>query len=210
MNRAKRQPIPDRENDPRSLSATSDDAQEACKSSRVLCESASGEPLVFCSTNYGENLGHEYVFKHKAFNTKRWMLLTTFFLSCFLHYGLHRRDVDFLGVFLVVLLLLLVAKLHRRVKEESLLVMQSLGLQTTTTFVTGRRVSRFINKEFIEDVVISEAITVQSVIFYLVVLLHDKVGTNSAPSLVPLFHNTLPRLSALQAVYRGIQESGWT
>ncbi|EEC20476.1 phosphatidylinositol N-acetylglucosaminyltransferase subunit H, putative [Ixodes scapularis] len=88
--------------------------------------------------------------------------------------------------------------------------MQSLGLQTTTTFVTGRRVSRFINKEFIEDVVISEAITVQSVIFYLVVLLHDKVGTNSAPSLVPLFHNTLPRLSALQAVYRGIQESGWT
>ncbi|CAN8009323.1 unnamed protein product [Ixodes pacificus] len=117
MNRAKRQPIPDRENGSRLLSATSDDAQEACKSSRVLCESASGEPLVFCSTNYGENLGHEYVFKHKAFNTKRWMLLTTFFLSCFLHYGLHRRDVDFLGVFLVVLLLLLVAKLHRRVKE---------------------------------------------------------------------------------------------
>uniref|UniRef100_A0A147BEN5 Putative phosphatidylinositol n-acetylglucosaminyltransferase subunit h n=1 Tax=Ixodes ricinus TaxID=34613 RepID=A0A147BEN5_IXORI len=75
--------------------------------------------------------------------------------------------------------------------------MQSLGLQTTTTFVTGRRVSRFINKEFIEDVVISEAITV-SVIFYLVVLLHDKVDANAAPSLVPLFHVSIALQIALK------------
>ncbi|CAN8000266.1 unnamed protein product [Ixodes hexagonus] len=210
MKRAKQATIPCCENDNKSLSATSDDAQKSWKSTRVHCESASGEPLEFSSTDYGENLGHEYVFKHKAFNTKRWMLLTTFFLSCFLHYGLHTRDVDLLGVFLVILLILLVVKLHRRVKQESLLVMQSLGLQTTTTFITGRQVSRFIDKEFIEDVIISEAITVQSVIFYLVVLLHDEVDENAAPSLVPLFHNTLPRLNALQTVYRGIQESGWT
>lgn len=69
---------------------------------------------------------------------------------------------------------------------ESLLVMRSLGLQTTTTFVTGRRVSKFINKEFIEDVVISEAISVQSVIFYLAILLR-KVDSNT-PCLIPLFH----------------------
>lgn len=176
--------------------------------SKGYCHNVNGEPLEFRSISHSPSLGCEYIFTHRQFHTKRWMVLTTFFLSCFLHYGLHTTDVDFLGVSFVVLLTLLVVKLHRRVKQESLLVMRSLGLQTTTTFVTGRRVSKFINKEFIEDVVISEAISVQSVIFYLAILLR-KVDSNT-PCLIPLFHRTLPRLDELRTVYRGIQDCSWT
>lgn len=41
---------------------------------------------------------------------------------------------------------------------ESLLVIASLGLQLTTTFVTGRKASQFILREDIYDVVINEGI----------------------------------------------------
>lgn len=177
-------------------------------SSKLPCENVRGEPLDFCAISYGKNLVHEYIFRHQAFNTKRWLVLTPVFLACFLRCGLHTRGVDILGVSLVVLCLLLVVKLRRRVKEESLLVMRSLGLQTTTTFVTGRQESRFINKENIEDVVISEAISMHSVIFYLVILLHNV--DSKAPSLVPLFQNTMPRLDALKMVYRGIHDTSWS
>uniref|UniRef100_A0A1E1WWZ3 Putative gpi-glcnac transferase complex n=1 Tax=Amblyomma aureolatum TaxID=187763 RepID=A0A1E1WWZ3_9ACAR len=86
--------------------------------------------------------------------------------------------------------------------------MRSLGLQTTTTFVTGRQESRFFNRENIEDVVISEAISMHSVIFYLVILLHNV--DSKVPSLVPLFQNTVPRLDALKMVYRGIHDISWS
>ncbi|XP_065303232.1 phosphatidylinositol N-acetylglucosaminyltransferase subunit H [Dermacentor albipictus] len=177
-------------------------------SSIFPCENVRGEPLDFCAINYGKNLVQEYIFRHQTFNTKRWLVLTPVFLLCFLHFGLHTRGVDILGLSLIVLCLLLVVKLRRRVKEESLLVMRSLGLQTTTTFVTGRQESRFINSESIEDVVISEAISMHSVIFYLVILLHNV--DSKVPSLVPLFQNTMPRLDALKMVYRGIHDSSWS
>ncbi|XP_075556028.1 phosphatidylinositol glycan anchor biosynthesis class H isoform X2 [Dermacentor variabilis] len=177
-------------------------------SSIFPCENVRGEPLDFCAINYGKNLVQEYIFRHRTFNTKRWLVLTPVFLLCFLHFGLHTRGVDILGLSLIVLCLLLVVKLRRRVKEESLLVMRSLGLQTTTTFVTGRQESRFINSESIEDVVISEAISMHSVIFYLVILLHNV--DSKVPSLVPLFQNTMPRLDALKMVYRGIHDSSWS
>lgn len=177
-------------------------------SSKLPCENVRGEPLDFCAINYGKNLVQEYIFRHQAFNTKRWLVLTPVFLLCFLHCGLHTRGVDILSLSLIVLCLLLVVKLRRRVKEESLLVMRSLGLQTTTTFVTGRQESRFINSENIEDVVISEAISMHSVIFYLVILLHNV--DSKVPSLVPLFQNTMPRLDALKMVYRGIHDSSWS
>ncbi|KAK8779413.1 hypothetical protein V5799_008174 [Amblyomma americanum] len=176
--------------------------------SKFLCENVRGEHLDFCAISYGKNLVQEYIFRHRAFNTKRWLVLTPLFLLGFLHCGLHTRGVDILGVSLVVLCVLLVVKLRRRVKEESLLVMRSLGLQTTTTFVTGRQESRFFNRENIEDVVISEAISMHSVIFYLVILLHNV--DSKVPSLVPLFQNTMPRLDALKMVYRGIHDTSWS
>lgn len=176
--------------------------------SKLLCENVRGEPLDFSAISYGKNLVQEYIFRHRAFNTKRWLVLTPVFLLCFLHCGLHTRGVDILGFFLIVLCVLLVVKLRRRVKEESLLVMTSLGLQTTTTFVTGRQESRFINSENIDDIVISEAISMHSVIFCLAILLHNVDSKD--PSLVPLFQNTLPRLDALKMVYRGIHDISWS
>lgn len=41
---------------------------------------------------------------------------------------------------------------------ESLLVIASLGLQLTTTFVTGRKASQFILREDIDDIVINEGL----------------------------------------------------
>lgn len=49
---------------------------------------------------------------------------------------------------------------------ESLLVIASLGLQLTTTFVTGRKASQFILREDISDVIINEGIFMVCTIFY--------------------------------------------
>ncbi|XP_064485630.1 phosphatidylinositol N-acetylglucosaminyltransferase subunit H-like isoform X1 [Ornithodoros turicata] len=180
------------------------DSKNIGQESDSVCGNATGEPLEFHPVDHGDHLGKEYIFKRKSFNTRRWMILTTAFLWCFLHYGLHTTGVDLLGVFMMALLILLAVKFHGRVKQESLLVMRSLGLQTTTTFVTGRQVSRFISKETIKDVVISEAITMHRVIFYLVILLHNVDSSGS--KLIPLFQNTFPRLDALRTVYHGVQD----
>lgn len=64
---------------------------QAAQPSKLPCENVRGEPLDFSAISYGKNLVQEYIFRHRAFNTKRWLVLTPVFLFCFLHCGLHTR-----------------------------------------------------------------------------------------------------------------------
>ncbi|KAK8782043.1 hypothetical protein V5799_016615 [Amblyomma americanum] len=56
--------------------------------------------------------------------------------------------------------------------------------------------------------VTSAEVQKHSVIFYLVILLHNV--DSKVPSLVPLLQNTMPRLDALKMVYRGIHDTSWS
>lgn len=94
---------------------------------------------------------------------------------------------------LMLLLLLLYRSYPVASQEDSLLVMRSLGVQTTS-----RGTSRFIPKDEIEDIVIHEGFRGFAVHFYLAVITtrpgHDRIEV--------VFPDTLPRRRELEPVYR--------
>lgn len=87
-------------------------------------------------------------------------------------------------------------------KESILIEMGVIGIQNSQMYIFGRQSSAIMHKKDIEDVIINEAITMNSVIFYLAVLRKDQ-------SLKPLFQNLLPRLDCLEVMYQEIQNCLW-
>ncbi|XP_054715679.1 phosphatidylinositol N-acetylglucosaminyltransferase subunit H-like [Uloborus diversus] len=162
-----------------------------------------GQVLEFSCIGGGRHSVREYVFSREAFSFRRWLLLMFLFSSLAFYCEFYNVNASFLGVFLLFLCLLLILKLHFKVKEESLLVMASLGLQLTTTFVTGRRASRLIPARRIQDVVLIEGIFMHRVLFYLSVLLHDPLQVEGV---IPVFQNLLPRIECLEIVYQGVRD----
>ncbi|GIX84362.1 phosphatidylinositol N-acetylglucosaminyltransferase subunit H [Caerostris darwini] len=146
-----------------------------------------GNPLQFYAiTHDGSIECKEYVISKETFNFKRWLIFMIIFSSLAFY-------CEFYNV------------LHLKVKQESLLVIASIGLQLTTTFVTGRKESQFIFNRNIYDVVINEGMYMHRIIFYLAVLLRDIKDPLKISSIVPLFQHTFPRLDSLQKIYNGIQ-----
>ncbi|KFM72078.1 Phosphatidylinositol N-acetylglucosaminyltransferase subunit H, partial [Stegodyphus mimosarum] len=167
-----------------------------------------GNQLRFCTITHGcMSNCKEYIIHKEAFNFKRWVVFMTIFSSLAFYCKFYNTDVSFLGLFLCFLCVILVLKLHHKVKQESLLVIASLGLQLTTTFVTGRKASQFILQRDIQDVVINEGIFMHRVLFYLAVLLRDVKDPTNLKCLIPLFKYTFPRLDCLESIYNGIQAS---
>lgn len=89
--------------------------------------------------------------------------------------------------------------LRRPYVEESLLVLQGLGIQTSTSspyyFVSPT--TTFIPSTRIQDIVIHEAFKGLEVRFYLAVIVEG------ATEVVVVFPSLLPRLDLLQEVWRG-------
>ncbi|KAF8795570.1 phosphatidylinositol N-acetylglucosaminyltransferase subunit H-like isoform X2 [Argiope bruennichi] len=139
-----------------------------------------GNPLTFYAITHGHLTDcKEYVIAKEAFNFKRWLIFMTIFSSLAFYCEFYNADANFLGVFLFILCVVLILKLHLKVKQESLLVIASLGLQLTTTFVTGRKESQFIFNQNIYDAVINEGI----------------------------YMHTFPRLDCLEKIYCEVQNS---
>lgn len=167
-----------------------------------------GNRLWFCTITHGYSSdSKEYVFTKETFNFKRWLVLMAFFSSLAFYCEFYTADASFLGMFLCFLCVILMLKLHLKVKQESLLVIASLGLQLTTTFVTGRKASQFILREDIDDVVINEGIFMNRVLFYLAVMLKDMKDPLRMNGISPLFQYTFPRLDSLEYIYNGIQSA---
>jgi hypothetical protein len=76
-----------------------------------------------------------------------------------------------------------------------MLVMQDLGVQLTSKFVTGRETHTFIDKSKINAVIINEGITMFSVIYYMAFTVQDK------DRMVLAFRQLIPRLPLLLDVY---------
>ncbi|KAG7316314.1 hypothetical protein KOW79_019855 [Hemibagrus wyckioides] len=93
-----------------------------------------------------------------------------------------------------------------KVDHETLLVVGSLGVQLSSTYASGRESTSFIEMSRIKDIVINEAIYMQTIIYYLCILLKDPAEPEGVGSVVPLFQSSKPRLNCLVRVYKSCQE----
>ncbi|XP_026854781.1 phosphatidylinositol N-acetylglucosaminyltransferase subunit H [Electrophorus electricus] len=92
-----------------------------------------------------------------------------------------------------------------KVEHETLLIIGSLGVQLSTSYASGRESTTFIEMSRIKDIVINEAVYMQSIIYYLCILIKDSGDPNGIASVVPLFQSSKPRLNCLVQVYKSCQ-----
>lgn len=83
------------------------------------------------------------------------------------------------------------------ITEESMMIMQDLGIQLTTTTLMGTKRHTFIDRGRITDVVINEGITMCRVIYYMGFIVDDK------QSIILAYNNVFPRLASLLDIYHG-------
>eukprot|EP00744_Colponema_vietnamica_P019927 GILI01028241.1.p1 GENE.GILI01028241.1~~GILI01028241.1.p1 ORF type:complete len:178 (+),score=29.46 GILI01028241.1:40-573(+) len=83
------------------------------------------------------------------------------------------------------------------VKEESLLIIQELGVQIKRRYYSGKERHLFIDRTKIVDIIINEGFTMHSVIFYMAFIVQGK------DKMVLPFEHFYPRLDSLLKVYRG-------
>ncbi|KAG8554616.1 hypothetical protein GDO81_003848 [Engystomops pustulosus] len=94
-----------------------------------------------------------------------------------------------------------------KVDHESLLILGSLGIQTTSTYASGRENTVFIEMCRVQDVVINEGISMHRVNYYLCLLLKDPRNPQAGVSqVIPIFQSSQPRLDCLTEIYRSCQE----
>ncbi|XP_039096625.1 phosphatidylinositol N-acetylglucosaminyltransferase subunit H [Hyaena hyaena] len=112
-----------------------------------------------------------------------------------------------LSAAIFITLLGLLGYLHFvKIDQETLLIIDSLGIQMTSSYASGKESTTFIEMGKVKDVVINEAIYMQKVIYYLCILLKDPVEPHGISQVVPVFQSAKPRLDCLIEVYRSCQE----
>lgn len=100
------------------------------------------------------------------------------------------------GIIAAFLFLLLLRFTHK-VHNESLLITAPIGLQLTTTYITGYQRVFSLPWQSITDILIVDVIQTQKVLYYMAI----KTPQNG---LVTLFQNSAPRLHFLEIIYRDI------
>lgn len=90
--------------------------------------------------------------------------------------------------------------------EESLLVMEGVGVQVSTRFARGSDNIQFIEIDLIAEIVLTEAVHADRC-FYFIAILSGRHDRDRMPSLIVPFRHLLPRmrLEQLQQIYSGIQ-----
>lgn len=99
--------------------------------------------------------------------------------------------------FIILILFIIVLQFIFKVRNESLLIAAPIGLQLTTTYITGHQRVFSLPWQCITDVLIVDIIHTQKVLYYLAI----KTPQNG---LVTLFQNTTPRLKFLEIIYKDV------
>ncbi|XP_040082168.1 phosphatidylinositol N-acetylglucosaminyltransferase subunit H isoform X3 [Oryx dammah] len=93
-----------------------------------------------------------------------------------------------LSAAIFITLLGLLGYLHFvKIDHETLLIIDSLGIQMTSSYASGKESTTFIEMGKVKDVIINEAIYMQKVIYYLCILLKDPVEPHGISQVVPIF-----------------------
>ena len=108
--------------------------------------------------------------------------------------------------------LLIVSALLRRsfsVAQESLLIMEGIGLQLCTQYASGRDVTQFIEVALISEIIITEAVRVDRCFYYIACLSRGH-EPHAEPRLIVPFRHLLPPLEQLQQIYLGARAVLWS
>ncbi|XP_026635551.1 phosphatidylinositol N-acetylglucosaminyltransferase subunit H isoform X2 [Microtus ochrogaster] len=73
-----------------------------------------------------------------------------------------------------------------KIDQETLLIIDSLGIQMTSSYASGKESTTFIEMDKVKDVIINEAIYMK-VIYYLCILLKDPGKPHEISQVVPVF-----------------------
>uniref|UniRef100_A0A0B7AWG9 Phosphatidylinositol N-acetylglucosaminyltransferase subunit H conserved domain-containing protein n=1 Tax=Arion vulgaris TaxID=1028688 RepID=A0A0B7AWG9_9EUPU len=132
--------------------------------------------------------------------------LTISLLTAF-SFGLHLIDKNSLAKLFLLLAVSFLIKLSSKIYSECVIILPSLGLQLETHYYLGQVSTHFICLSKVKDIVISEAVTMHSVLTYLVVLLKDEENDcTGQQTLYPLFINCWPPFNDLKHVYTVAQQ----
>ncbi|XP_064148686.1 phosphatidylinositol N-acetylglucosaminyltransferase subunit H isoform X2 [Loxodonta africana] len=102
-----------------------------------------------------------------------------------------------LSAAIFITLLGLLGYLHFvKIDQETLLIIDSLGIQLTSSYASGKESTTFIEMGKVKDIVINEAIYMK-VIYYLCILLKDPVEPHGISQVVPVFQVSTEHLSFL-------------
>lgn len=99
--------------------------------------------------------------------------------------------------YIAIILFMLSLWFSFKVHNESLLLITPIGLQLTTTYITGHQKVFSLPWQSIADVLIVDVIHTQKVLYYLAI----KTPQNG---LVTLFQKSAPRLHFLEIIYKDI------
>ncbi|KAM5339123.1 phosphatidylinositol N-acetylglucosaminyltransferase subunit H isoform 2-T2 [Glossophaga mutica] len=96
-----------------------------------------------------------------------------------------------LSAAIFITLLGLLGYLHFvKIDQETLLIIDSLGIQLTSSYASGKESTTFIEMGKVKDVIINEAIYMK-VIYYLCILLNDPADPHGISQVVPVFQTAL-------------------
>ncbi|CAH4031849.1 unnamed protein product [Pieris brassicae] len=107
------------------------------------------------------------------------------------------------SIIIIVMSFLIFFWVTHTVQTETLLVIPTVGIQTSVKYVVGRE-DNYVSWNNIDDVIINEVIKFNRVLYFLTILVKS---TNQADQikLIPLFKYTKPRLMMLEVIYSEIQ-----
>lgn len=129
-------------------------------------------------------------------NTERLLIVTSVLIVAYM-YSVRATEI-YLKIGLVTLLLVVLAlQFSFKVHNESLLITAPIGLQLTTTYMTGRQRVFSLPWHSIADILIVDVLHTQKVLYYLAI----KTSQNG---LVMLFQKSRPRLHFLEIIYKDV------
>ncbi|KAJ0173690.1 hypothetical protein K1T71_010839 [Dendrolimus kikuchii] len=117
-----------------------------------------------------------------------------------------RISVTAILIIVVVLSFLVFFWITHSVQSESLLVIPTVGIQSSVKYVCGRE-DNFVSWASVDDVIINEVIKTNRVLYYLTLLvkINGQCSSEQDTKLIPLFKYTKPRLVMLEQIYSELQ-----
>ncbi|XP_046971394.1 phosphatidylinositol N-acetylglucosaminyltransferase subunit H-like [Vanessa cardui] len=118
-----------------------------------------------------------------------------------------RISVQAMLIIIIVLSFLVFFWITHSVQSESVLVIPTVGVQSSVKYVFGRE-DYFVPWACIDDVIINEVIKLNRVLYFLTLIVKTgSSGQDTEPiRLIPLFKYTKPRLLMLETIYSELQE----
>ncbi|XP_025104354.1 phosphatidylinositol N-acetylglucosaminyltransferase subunit H-like isoform X2 [Pomacea canaliculata] len=134
--------------------------------------------------SYGR-LGSEFIIRHPCVPHRKLFIVVFIAFITLLLLKLYEMDIIFLWLASLTGAALVFQILYR-VSEETLLVVPSVGVQVKTQYWLGNEKTEFFDRSCVKGIIINEAITMQSVIYYLAVLLTNS-KSGKVEQVYPLF-----------------------